>query len=477
MTLRFPDGELGTWACLSDVTDRAVRIWLRAPEAGPRSARLLIDGKVVARAELTPLPEHDWVAADDIVLDRPVPNARFSLEVAGIVRHGRLGPTPGTPATFSFAFASCHQPFKRTLRGRLATHAGIRLYPSMARVLREHDARFVNLVGDQVYSDGVEPLNLGRAAARRDLPPSERTLLEWYRRVYRGYFNQRGFRALLEEWPTHMIWDDHDIIEGWGSLLRPTELDHRLFRAASTAYREYQHVRTFGADVDAAPPYHYCFWFGDVGFFVLDLRGERDYRAGRVIGERQWGDLDDFLRTAAHRGVPTVFVIASVPLVHLPPTFDHLLEWVPTARGTDVRDRWAVWPSRDQRDRLLERLFTWQDPDARRQAILLSGDVHAGAAFEISRPGLPGLVAQWTSSPLTTRTGPRHHLVNRIGTALANAGEATYRFERKALELSNNFGLVRVQPLSGGGHRAEFTLYGLPTGARDVRPRARVVRA
>ncbi len=142
-----------------------------------------------------------------------------------------------------------------------------------------------------------------------------------------------------------MIWDDHDIIEGWGSLLGPTELDRRLFWAASTAYREYHPLRIVGADVDAAPPYHYSFWYGDVGFFVLDLRGERNYRAGRVIGERQWQDLDEFVRTAAQHGIPTVFVVSSIPLVHLPPAFDHLLEWVPGARGTDIRDRWAVWPT------------------------------------------------------------------------------------------------------------------------------------
>ena len=213
----------------------------------------------------------------------------------------------------------------------------------MARVLRERWVRFLALIGDQVYSDGVESIQLHHAAQRATWPSDER-LLEWYRHVYRGYFNQSGYRALLEEWPAQMIWDDHDILEGWGSLRDPTELECRLYRAAATAYREYQHLRHVGTSVDDEAPYDRQFWLGDVGFFVLDLRGGRDYRVGRVLGERQWQDLDAFLAEAGADAVPTVFIVASVPIIHLPPGGTRLFEWLPNDEGTDVRDRWDAGP-------------------------------------------------------------------------------------------------------------------------------------
>ena len=62
---------------------------------------LVVEGQTAGRAALTPMPDHDWVAAADLALEWPRPEADFALEVAGIVRRGRLGPPPGTPAAFS----------------------------------------------------------------------------------------------------------------------------------------------------------------------------------------------------------------------------------------------------------------------------------------------------------------------------------------------------------------------------------------
>jgi alkaline phosphatase D len=473
MRLRFPDGELGRWASLGAVSERSVRVWLRDPSGEPQQAILEIDGVERGAVTLTPSSEHDWTAAGDLHLDRPRPNAHFTVRVAGFKREGRFAPLPDTPAEFTFAFGSCHQPFGPPRDGTLTLDDGAGIYRPMDATLTAHEARFLALTGDQIYSDGVEPIDV-RAEARRARPaPSDEELRDRYRWLYRGYFNVSAFRVMLEARPTLMSWDDHDITEGWGALIEWDELDMRVFRAAEATYREYQHVRHIGASVEEQATYHRSFWFGDVGFFVLDLRGVRSYRDGRLMGEQQWRDLYRFFEQASERATQTIFVVAGVPVVHHAPALVRLAERIRHKSGTDLRDRWSATPIAHERVRFLELLLDWQSARPSRQVAVLSGDVHAGAAFRVKRRTGPGEILQWTSSPLSTHAALPAVIASVIGSKLVNLGEDRYRSTRSALVRGNNFGLVQVAPRRQGGHRIQLSLYEYTPG-RGIRVAARV---
>ena len=261
-----------------------------------------------------------------------------------------------------------------------------------------------------------------------------------------------------------MCWDDHDITEGWGALIDWSEVDWRVFRAAEATYREYQHTRHSGASVNDRATYHRSFWFGDVGFFMLDLRGVREYAYGRLFGDQQWHAFHRFLEEATERNTPTIFVVAGIPVVHHAPALVRLAERVHHKYGTDLRDRWSATPIIHERNRFLDLLLGWQSARPGRQVVLLSGDVHAGAAFTVESRKMPGRIQQWTSSPLSTHAGLPETLANVVGSALVNLGEDEYHSERQALVLGNNFGLVQVTPLADGGHRVELQLYGYKPG-------------
>ena len=469
----FPDGELGRWASVGAVSERAVRVWLRDPMGVPHRATLEIGGQECASAVLTPAPEHDCTASADLLLNRPRPNARFTVRVAGVKRHGRLAPAPGTPTPFAFIFGSCHQPFGPPRSGTLSITPRTGIFRQMAGLMASRDARFLALLGDQIYSDGVDPIDVRDKVRTFDPPPSDEQLREAYRWLYRGYFNVSDFRHLLEAQPTLMAWDDHDITEGWGALIDWDELDWRVFRAAEATYREYQHVRHIGASVDDTATYHRSFWFGDVGFFILDQRSVRSYRDGRLLGDRQWRDLYRLLEDATARDVRTLFIAAGIPLVHHAPELVRLAERVPHRYGTDLRDRWSATPIAHERTRFMDLLLDWQANRGGRQVALLSGDVHAGGAFEMRRTAGPGLLYQWTSSPLSTKAAIPEHLANIVGSKLVNWGEDRYHSERQALVRGNNFGLVQVTPRPAGGHRIELTLYEFKPG-RGLRVAAQV---
>ena len=147
---------------------------------------------------------------------------------------------------------------------------------------------------------------------------------------------------------------------------------------------------------------------------------------------------------------------------------------IPPRYGTDLRDRWSAAPIDHERPRFLDLLLDWQSARPGRQVVVISGDVHAGAAFELRRANGPGLLHQWTSSPLSTHAALPEVLANVIGSALVNYGEERYHSTRQALVLGNNFAVVRATPREeGGGHDLELSLYEFKPG-RGVRVAARV---
>lgn len=470
--LRFQDGELGFWFSLGAVSERSVRVWLRDPDCRPREATLEIDGTIRGAVTLTPDTAHDCTASADLVLDQAYPNADVVVRLGGLERRARLQPLPDTPTPFSFVFGSCHQPFGPPEDGVLPLTPRADIFRQIAGVMESKQSRFLALIGDQIYSDGVDPIDIREDARNARHAPSDEELRERFRWLYRGYFNVKPFRELLERFPTLMSWDDHDITEGWGALMDWSEVDWRVFRAAEATYREYQHTRHLGASVDDRATYQRSFWFGNVGFFVLDLRGVRSYAHGRLFGDQQWHAFHAFLEEATVRETPTIFVVAGIPVVHHAPALVRLAERVPHKYGTDLRDRWSAMPITHDRTRFLDLVMGWQSARPGRQVVLLSGDVHAGAAFTVESHKGPGRIQQWTSSPLSTHAAMPEVIANVVGSALVNLGEDGYHSEKQALVLGNNFGLVQVTPLSDGGHRVELQLHSFKPG-KGVRIAAR----
>jgi alkaline phosphatase D len=451
MTVPFPDGELQDAAEIGAVDDRGVRVWVRAPGAASVDAVLRVEGRAPVAVAIPVSAQSDWTGAATAILPAPAPGARFTCAVAGQVLGGRLAPSPGTPSGFTFAFGSCHQPFTIGRDGRILTHHGADIYPAMVEDLHRADARFLLLAGDQIYADALAPVSV-----TRERMGSAGDMLAAYRRVYRGFFAQRGFRALRASLPVYCMWDDHDIFNDWGSLLTESDTDRRLFTAATRAYVEYQQARNPGAA--RRPPFHYAFRHGDAGFLVLDLRGRRDYRAGRLLGAAQMRDALDWLTGDEARRLGTLFVVSSVPLAHVSRWFVRVFERFPGGRASAVRDRWCSSSFVGERDELLAALFAWQVGARCRQVVILSGDVHAAAAFTIRQRHGPGVIQQFTSSALTTRSGRFERAMNVIATRAPNLCEPGPRIQRRLVSLDNNYGLVRLSPLPEGGHRIRFTV-------------------
>lgn len=453
----YPDGMLRDALELGAITDRSVRVWSRQTEEPVRSIRLMVHGREPVTAEVNADAASDWTGAATVSLPEPAPGCAFELQAGQHVRQSRLAPSPEDHGGFTFAFGSCNSPFRLDASGQVRTRAAVRIYPEIQADLAVRDARFLVLIGDQLYAEGLPRYGV-RAGLTDDQPvPADEELLARYRRVTRGYFGEPRFRSLRESIPTLCMWDDHDIFDNWGSRREESPLDRALFRAAARTFSDYQFARN-AADHPPEPPFDTFYRYGTAGFLLLDIRGARSYEEGRLLGSRQWQRLLDFLNGPASADLHTLFVTTSVPVAHAALWFAMLGEHVPGAYGTAVRDRWSSSAFRASRDEFLDALFRWQDRAPHRQAILLGGDIHEAESARIFRRGDTRPISQFTSSALTTRHGGKARLFQYVATRMPNLFERRYRFERDFLEPRNNAGVVRLERLPEGGHRVTFTV-------------------
>jgi hypothetical protein len=454
----FGSRAMEHWACLGAVTEDCVRVWLRQSPPGRYTITLKVDGAIVAESELETLEAHDCVGIADVRVPTPMPGQAFTVEVAGMKRDGVFAPITGTSSEFTFLIGSCNQPYMRDGEQAVPSQSG-EIYGPMLQTARAAGARFSLFMGDQAYADGIPGLSVPEwARAYREVP--DERLRALYQQVYRAYFGHPGFMALMEHMPSYLIWDDHEIFDSYGSHNELEAIDRRLFESARAAYVEYQHVHNPGTSFSDQAPFDYHFWFGGAGFFVFDLRSERSYPDGGLIGEKQWDDLNDFLDEAEERNISMVFIVTTIPVIHFSPRGIRLLDSLPGRKASLMRERWDSENFLPHRERLLADLFEWQSDAPNRSVILLSGDVHAAGAFRVYHQDGPGMITQWTSSAMSTPGGFEHLVANRVGSRFVNMGETMCHSERLGVEPKNNFGLVSVAPnTSGPGMQARLTIY------------------
>jgi phosphodiesterase/alkaline phosphatase D-like protein len=451
--------ELQDAAELGAVDDRSVRVWIRAPGRASASARLEVEGAAPIELDVPLRAEDDWINAAHLALPAPVPGARFVCIVGERRLAGRLAPTAGDRASFTFAFGSCNQLLEERGKGRVVVSPAASIFPRMLQELRAADARFVLYIGDQIYSEVPEALSVwDRRAKALARGGQSDELVEAYRRLYRIVFGHPDVRAIREAFPTYCMWDDHELFDDWGSRHAPQALAGTLFAAASRTYCEYQHLRNPGGAI-GSPPYHYTFRHGDVGFLVLDSRGERSHPNSHAFGPAQWAAIDEILAPGLTPPIESLFVVLTVPIAHVATWFVRLAQHTGFGIGPAARDRWNSWAFHFERNRLLRRLLEWQQGAPRRQVILLSGDVHAANVFSIRSRRAPGVIRQLTSSPLTTPIPPTLRALTPVIVRGANLFEPEFRFRRHYVATRHNFGLVRVEPLDAGGHRVQFDLH------------------
>ncbi|TBO28749.1 alkaline phosphatase family protein [Aquabacterium lacunae] len=338
------------------------------------------------------------------------------------------------------------------------------------RVHKQQLQRFHLLIGggDQVYMDGVwsDPgLKELKTWTEWDedqqatyVPPAG--LLSRIKAYYLGVYLQRWARSVagtagcgqaFATSPTVMMWDDHDIFDGWGSYgpkLQKCPLLQAMFRIAREAFWVFQlqmpsellpeltdrnpqqakdpwWAPVDWAAVSKADPLSLAFLPKQAGFShrlvlpeltlnVMDLRTDRSQL--QVLSADTWEAWksvwkDETPATATGHQL----IISSVPVVHPKlSTAETITSWqgddVVEGLGDDLNDHWAHDRHEDERKRLVRTLMQLAQ-DAVCRVTIVSGDVH---------------VAAWGNALRKTSTRNVHRINQLTSTAIVHPSLFTW---------------------------------------------------
>jgi phosphodiesterase/alkaline phosphatase D-like protein len=426
------------------VTDQRARLWLRTDALGPFTVEVWTPGGEVRAAVVADrrAPEADGTMAFTIpdeapAIDRLAPATKHGFRIL-VSRTGEsLGegcfetaPADGARGSYAFAFMSCHQPFRPDWS---VEPVAARMLAALEPALEARGVKYVLCIGDQIYADAPRGSSLLRDALEPPLlEASAADIRARYQAHYRQFWALPELRRLQARWPMRCIWDDHEIVNDWGGRRAHQQPAwRRIFEGARRAFVDYQASRTLSPGVSWPSAFHQTFVWGSSATFVMDLSSQRvvDGRAARVYGDDQLAALTAFLRE--QRARPVVFLVLSVPLVYLPDWVVALGERLPGQREL-FATRWNAAPNRGARDRLLSVLRAHQRTVPGQTLVLLSGDVHQGAAAALRWPD-GGHLYQFVSSPMTnTNRGWKERLARHLAFSMRHVrhGADRARVER-----------------------------------------------
>ena len=230
----------------------------------------------------------------------------------------RTLPPPASMSNLLFCAVSCNH------------GESLGAWPQLGDFVERAQPSFLLMMGDQVYLDEGPP-NIFNEHVDSDPATRRKAMAE----KYRANWSRAEVRKVLANVPTYMVWDDHDIRDGWGSsagdsptLAAKYPRGAKIF-AKNCAYFDdardvYWHFQgchnpqpgdyrdaALPAQADpafpnyiGAPPPHgqrlgmpFVFRCGRLMLIVLDSRGERDVfrKQHPILGSRQWQFIDEVL--------------------------------------------------------------------------------------------------------------------------------------------------------------------------------------
>jgi hypothetical protein len=326
-----PPRRLQLGPIVGHTDDSSSRIWIRSFDV-PQSYTLRVAGHGTFPFVCT---SSEFCTAVALAHDlRPDWIYRYEVLRAGRLVIGSAGtfrtmPAMGSMSETSFVVCSCSSQTDIGLWERLAAH------------IEQARPRFLLAIGDQVYldADGREP---GVWKAHRDSPPAQRRAAMGDK--YQENWDRAPIRRIFANIPTYMMWDDHEIRDGWGSIApdSPTlaarhpgsawisQIYSAYFEDARDLYWHFQQTHNPPALGHLVEPpasgrrqsLPYFFVCARIGVLMVDARGERDpWRPDEtpILGSEQWRFIDDTL-AALPAEIDLIVIVTPGPIVATSPT-------------------------------------------------------------------------------------------------------------------------------------------------------------
>jgi hypothetical protein len=207
-----------------------------------------------------------------------------------------------------------------------------------------------------------------------------------------------------------MMWDDHDIFDGWGSW--PDDRQGcPVFKGLMRIARDHFALFQLGARADRLPEgfadpqgqhFGYAFEAGSLGILAPDLRSERS--RARIMGEAGRRGLEAALERLA--GCAHLLVMSSVPLINADlSTAERVFVALPghSDLEDDLRDQWQSFAHREEWQAMLRRLLAFAAGTGAR-VTSVAGEIHLGALGLVEGEG--AVLHELTSSGIVHAPPP-----------------------------------------------------------------------
>lgn len=333
---------------------------------------------------------------------------RRGRRVSGGDGQVRTMPPPGSMLPQFMVFASC------------SDNVDLKAWTQLAHFVRDTEPHAIFLIGDQAYQDNDSPGVDGNAydnyVARKTKIDDVPDILA---ATYQQAWSRPDVAEVLRSCPIYMMWDDHDIRDGWGSwasdsptIAATTEqaatlcgFEEAYFNAAREMAWHFQHCRnptTFpraaldGSDAQATrrfadgtfarrTSFSFAVEIGRAAYVMCDGRGDRDlWREGpRVLGADQWNCLRGYVDHLS-QDIDAVVFVTPVPIVSADP--NGLTQTILKGREYDV----GMVQKGDEKKL---RAYMSSPKEEQNKAQLETAALQAGLHYVIpgSIPGLPKL--------------------------------------------------------------------------------------
>lgn len=302
--------------------------------------------------------------------------------------------------------------------------------------------------GDQGYFDGVwalpelqEWLAIDNQDQRKQLPfnrKMEEAVTRFYFKTYCAHFHQPQFAEALASIPSVMIWDDHDIFDGWGSYpdyLQQSPVFQGVFAIARRFYLLFQQqmTETQSHETKVTRGLSYIHQLSaTTAILMLDTRSERSKM--QICSEDTYTRIFDRL-SALPVTIKDLYVVLTVPIAYpemafveralqqfqdvvssevsrlifgKPKLFSKLMNvFGEIDLLDDVGDQWKSVHHQEERKWLLQRMHAFASSRGMRITIL-TGDVHAGGAGIIESTQNGNKMIEIISSPIGNKPSPKH---------------------------------------------------------------------
>jgi len=250
--------------------------------------------------------------------------------------------------------------------------------------------------GDQLYADSIwndvpELKKWSNKSEKEKKAKKESKILssqitKFYETLYFDRWSQPETALMLASIPSVMMWDDHDIFDGWGSY--PEEMQNwpvykTIFSVAKHYFELFQMRSVKNISLLEPTNHHYSFGltFRKTHVLALDNRSQRTLK--HVMSNTPWLDIINYLNSTFKAGI--LLVLSAVPVEYrdfsAAEAYVDITPWEEELTD-DLKDHWRAKEHQGERMKLIMHLLsnakTRQKQTSSSKTVILSGDVHVG---------------------------------------------------------------------------------------------------